>query len=71
MKAKLIFIVCGVLGAVGGYLYYRFVGCLTGTCVIAANPLTSTFFGAVFGVVIAGPLSELFKKISPPTKRPD
>ncbi len=67
MKTKLIFLVCGVLGAAGGYLYYQYVGCLTGTCVITANPFTSAFFGAVFGIVIAGPLSELFKKRSSPT----
>lgn len=68
MKTKLIFTVCGLLGAIGGYLYYRYVGCLTGTCVIGANPITSSFFGAVIGIVIAGPLSELFKKRSSPTE---
>jgi len=67
MKTKLISTILGALGALGGYLYYQYVGCLTGTCVITANPFTSSFFGAVIGIVIAGPLSELFKKRSSPT----
>jgi hypothetical protein len=32
----------GVIGAVGGYLYYHYVGCLSGTCPITSNPLIST-----------------------------
>ena len=25
-------------GGVGGWLYYRYVGCATGTCAITSNP---------------------------------
>ncbi len=39
-------------GAVGGYLYYRFVGCATGTCAITSNPYISTVYGAVMGLLI-------------------
>ncbi len=38
-----------VAGGVGGYLYYRFVGCATGSCAITSNPYVSTLFGGVFG----------------------
>lgn len=51
MKRKtLILLLSGVvLGAVGGYLYYYYVGCVTGTCAITSRPLNSTLYGAVMG----------------------
>lgn len=44
------FPVCGIiLGAVGGFLYYQYVGCVTGSCSITSKPLNSTIYGAVLG----------------------
>ncbi len=40
-----------ILGAVGGYLYYHFVGCTSGTCAITSKPLNSTAYGALMGGV--------------------
>ena len=37
------------LGALGGYLYWYFVGCADGTCPITSSPLNSTLWGAVMG----------------------
>jgi len=47
-----------VLGAVGGYLYYHYVGCASGTCAITSKPLNSTLYGAVMG----GLLLNIFEK---------
>jgi hypothetical protein len=41
-----------ILGAAGGYAYYHFVGCVSGTCPITSNPYISTAYGAVFGLVL-------------------
>ncbi|MEP0823321.1 MAG: hypothetical protein HRF44_10780 [Ignavibacterium sp.] len=38
-----------LLGAIGGYAYYSFIGCVSGTCPITGNPWTSTAYGAVIG----------------------
>lgn len=44
------FLVIGTLmGALAGYLYYKYVGCITGTCSITSKPLNSTIYGALMG----------------------
>ena len=46
LKYKLIFI-GAILGAVGGYAYYYFIGCANGTCAISSKPINSSLYGAV------------------------
>ena len=41
-----------VLGAAGGFLYYSFIGCATGTCAITSNPWSSTVVGAIIGLML-------------------
>jgi len=57
LKHKLT-IVGVIIGAVGGYLYFAFVGCASGTCAITSNPINSTLYGAFMG----GLLFNMFKK---------
>jgi hypothetical protein len=40
-----------VLGAVGGFLYYNYIGC-NGSCAITSSPVNSTVYGAVIGLVL-------------------
>ena len=47
-----------IAGAIGGYLYYHFVGCASGTCSITSKPLNSTLYGAMMG----GLLLNMLKK---------
>jgi len=47
-----------VAGAIGGYLYYHFVGCASGSCAITSKPLNSTLYGAMMG----GLLLNMFQK---------
>lgn len=49
-----------VIGAIGGYLYYHYVGCASGTCPITSKPLNSTLYGAVMGSLFFN----IFKKES-------
>ncbi len=39
-----------LLGATGGFLYYSFIGC-SENCAITGNPLMSTLYGGMFGVL--------------------
>lgn len=41
-----------LVGAVAGYLYWQFVGCLSGTCAITSSPVNSTLYGAVMGALL-------------------
>jgi LytS/YehU family sensor histidine kinase len=36
-------------GAIGGFLYYYFIGCANGTCAITSNPVNSTLYGCMMG----------------------
>jgi len=38
-----------IIGAIGGYLYYYFIGCASGTCAITSKPMNSTLYGAFMG----------------------
>jgi hypothetical protein len=51
-----------VLGAVGGYLYYYFVGCASGTCGITSSPVNSTLYFAVLGGLIVNLIKPETKK---------
>ena len=56
--------IVGVLvGAIGGYLYYHFVGCNSGTCAITSKPLNSTLYGALMGGLFFNILKNQNKKI--------
>lgn len=61
IKKYWISIVGTILGAIGGYLYYHFVGCVHGTCPITSNPYISVLWGAVIGYLVF----DLFKKKTP------
>ena len=41
-----------VIGAVGGYLYYHFIGCQSGSCPITSRPMNSTLYGALMGALM-------------------
>lgn len=43
-------------GALLGYLYYYFIGC-NNNCTIQSNPLYSTLYGAMMGLVWVIPFS--------------
>lgn len=48
----LVLVTAALLGAVGGYLYYRFIGCTNGTCAITSSPYISTIYGSVIGLLL-------------------
>jgi len=53
-----------VTGALAGYLYYHFVGCNSGTCMITSKPLNSTIYGALMGGLVFNIFKKENKKIT-------
>ncbi len=49
LRKHLLIIASVTLGAIGGYLYYHFVGCKSGTCAITFKPVNSTLYGGLMG----------------------
>jgi LytS/YehU family sensor histidine kinase len=47
-----------LIGVIGGYLYYAFVGCASGTCAITSSPIISSLYGGLMG----GLLFNMFEK---------
>jgi hypothetical protein len=42
-----------LIGALGGYAYYYYIGCASGACPISSNPYISTGYGAAIGLTLA------------------
>lgn len=40
------------VGVLGGYLYYYYVGCVSGTCPITSNPYRMMIYGALIGYLL-------------------
>jgi hypothetical protein len=50
---KNILTITGVLtGSVAGFLYWKFIGCASGTCFIQSNPVRMILYGALMGGLI-------------------
>jgi phage shock protein E len=62
LKKHLILVIGIVLGGLGGYLCYHFIGCSSGTCAITSKPVNSTIYGMVLGGLLADFLRGLKKK---------
>lgn len=41
-----------LVGAIGGYLYYHFIGCNSGGCAITSNPYMTVLWGAILGYLL-------------------
>jgi uncharacterized membrane protein YuzA (DUF378 family) len=53
-----LYIIGALAGGLAGFIYWKYVGCLTGSCAITSNPLSSTIYFAFMGSILFG----FFKK---------
>lgn len=51
-----------IIGLIGGFLYWKFVGCSTGTCAITSSPINSSLYGAVMGGLLVSIFTDVGKK---------
>jgi hypothetical protein len=53
-----LYFIGAIIGGIAGFLYWKYVGCVTGTCAITSKPLNSALYFAFFGSI----LLSFFKK---------
>ena len=53
-----LYLMGAVAGGIGGFLYWKFVGCSSGTCMITSSLRNSTLYFAFMGAILFG----IFKK---------
>lgn len=49
LKKNILTIIGVPLGALAGFIYWKFIGCNSGSCAITSNPLNSTIYGSIMG----------------------
>lgn len=62
LKKNRILIMFAILGLIGGFLYWRFVGCLSGSCPIKSVWYWSTLYGGAVGVLLGSIINDLIIK---------
>ncbi len=58
IKEYKLYLMGAVVGAVVGFLYWKFVGCSSGTCMITSNPRNSSIYFAFIGSLLFGLLKK-------------
>ena len=71
IRKHIIEIVFSIAGATGGFLYWKFVGCSTGTCPIKSIWYMSTLWGVIFGYLCGSIISDLIRKFKNKSKLND
>ena len=56
-----IYLVGGLIGAVAGFMYWKYWGCVHG-CAITSSPRNSTLYFAILGVLLFGMFKPETKK---------
>lgn len=58
IKKNILGLIGVVVGAIGGYAYYYYIGCASGTCPLKSNPYVTVLMGSAIGYLIL----DIFKK---------
>jgi hypothetical protein len=62
LKKNKLLIIATIAGLAGGFLYWKFVGCLSGTCPIKSVWYWSTLYGGVIGFLLGSFVNDLIIK---------
>lgn len=52
LRKNKLYAVGALIGAAGGFLYARYIGCSSGRCMITSSPLISTIYFSVIGILL-------------------
>ncbi len=62
LKRFKLILIFGAAGALGGFLYWKFVGCQSGTCPIKSVWYWSTLYGTLIGMLAGSIVRDLIIK---------
>ncbi len=62
LKRFRLILIFGAAGALGGFLYWKFVGCQSGTCPIKSVWYWSILYGALIGMLAGSIVRDLIIK---------
>jgi hypothetical protein len=62
LKRFKLILILGAAGALAGFLYWKFVGCQSGTCPIKSVWYWSTLYGALIGMLAGSIVRDLIIK---------
>lgn len=62
IKNYLLQIVVSVVGAIGGYIYWLKIGCLSGSCPLQSNWYLSALWGAIIANLLYSILKDSWNK---------
>ncbi len=60
-----------VLGAIGGFIYWKYVGCVSGTCTIKSNWYLMIPWGTVLGFLVGSVAGDIIRKRKSATEKKD
>lgn len=61
IRKNLLVLILTAAGAAGGFLYWKFIGCMTGTCIIKSVWYMSTLYGLAVGYLTGSLLNDIIK----------
>jgi hypothetical protein len=59
LKKHILTLIFTVTGAAGGFLYWRYIGCASGTCFIKSVWYMSTLYGMLLGYITGGLVEDI------------
>jgi len=62
LKKNKLLIITTLAGLAGGFLYWKYVGCLSGTCPIKSVWYWSTLYGGLLGYLIGSIIKDIIPK---------
>lgn len=68
IKKNIITIIGVFIGMAGGFLYWKYVGCASGTCPITSNWTTMLPYGALMGGLLGNMVQGFFVRQKPAEK---
>jgi hypothetical protein len=54
LQSNFLYLIGAFIGAISGFLYWKYVGCISGTCSITSSPINSTAYFSLMGGLIFG-----------------